>query len=381
MLFSRRDNYNMGQKGKVHILYEYMWDMNPFGTSQIRLLRPFSHPKISQYFQVSSGPEYYGQDVDVVILDRLWRPDISLNLAKSLLNDIRKKKAKFVYAIDDNLLDLPSISEEKKEIIRYFLMNADQVWVTTQCLMEKFSKYSSNIEIISNCIDDRMIDFSNITNPKNFEEITIGYMGTPTHHNDFNMIIPALEKISNKSQSKIKLQVIGITDKSGFFIATSKLPIEFINIPMEKVPYENFLPWFVSNFKWDIGLAPLMDTDFNRCKSDIKFLDYALLPSAIICSNVPAYQSVKNLETGLLVNNNIDEWKNALELLIWNNHLRSRIKFNSRTYLLKYRTIEKNYMNWVQVLLPLIGKPNYSKQQKISLNTGQFKNKHHRLMS
>jgi hypothetical protein len=94
-------------KPRLHVLFEYgLHDLTPFGSSQIRLIRPFSHPDLQRVFNATFGPEYFGQTVDAIIVDRLWRPRINLTTAKSLRNDIHRNKAKLIYALDDNFLNL-----------------------------------------------------------------------------------------------------------------------------------------------------------------------------------------------------------------------------------------------------------------------------------
>ena len=66
--------------------------------------------------------------------------------------------------------------------------------------------------------------------------------------------------------------------------------------------YPNFVDWLISEQKWHIGLAPLIDNPFNRCKSYIKFLDYAAMEIPTICSISNAYsQIVEHGVNGLLV--------------------------------------------------------------------------------
>ena len=40
-----------------------------------------------------------------------------------------------------------------------------------------------------------------------------------------------------------------------------------------------------------IGLAPLLPTDYNRCRSDVKFLDYAAAGAVAMLQNEAPYQA------------------------------------------------------------------------------------------
>ena len=61
---------------------------------------------------------------------------------------------------------------------------------------------------------------------------------------------------------------------------------------------------------WDIGLAPLDDTEFNVAKQATKFRDYAWAGLAIVCSRVPTYQRpmIDGIH-GLLVENAAIAWE------------------------------------------------------------------------
>jgi len=71
--------------------------------------------------------------------------------------------------------------------------------------------------------------------------------------------------------------------------------------------------------KWAIGLAPLIDHEANRSKTDNKYREYGACGCAGIYSDIPPYNDVvENSVTGLLVSNNGSAWLNALTDLIAN---------------------------------------------------------------
>ena len=64
-------------------------------------------------------------------------------------------------------------------------------------------------------------------------------------------------------------------------------------------------------------MAPLIDDEFNRSKSPIKAMDYAALGVAVVASDVPAYRGmVRHNQTGLLVPNEPEAWRQALRDVI-----------------------------------------------------------------
>lgn len=342
---------------RVHVVYEHGSDQErrPFGSAYIRLLLPLTHPRVSAHFDVSYAPEYFGEDADFVIVDRLWRPDMSLPLARGLLKDIRRAGAEFIYTLDDDLLGLPLsewLTDEKKDAIRYLVAEADRIWVTTQELSDRLSVDASTIDILPNAIDDRLalplIQARAVQHRDLGDGLVIGYMGTFTHGEDFLMVLPAIKGILAEFGKNIKIQVLGVASNASTRFSFPGL--EVVQIPGTQAEYTKFLPWFLETCRWDIAIAPLADTPFNRCKSDIKYLDYSLLGAAGLYSDVMAYRGVLHMETGYKVENRPEQWLAALRTLINDPHLRERLGLGARADLISHRTLDKNADQWLSAL-------------------------------
>ena len=116
---------------RVHVIYEHGGDLRPFGSAQIRLLRPLSHPTLRDHFEVTFSWTYRGEPADVVIVDRLWRPDVSLAAAHQLVQDVHQAGARFIYAVDDDFLSLPAtavpgyFNAAKRNVADLWLREAD----------------------------------------------------------------------------------------------------------------------------------------------------------------------------------------------------------------------------------------------------------------
>jgi len=86
-----------------------------------------------------------------------------------------------------------------------------------------------------------------------------------------------------------------------------------------------------------IGLAPLKDTAFNRSRSDVKFLEYAVcgvLP--VVRDLVPYASTIRHNETGFLYKDPVDLLR-ILETLIDNTHTIPSLARNAREYVIKER--------------------------------------------
>lgn len=349
---------------KIHILYEYSADLRPHGSSYIRLLQPLTHPSISKNWKISYSIDYYDTDVDIVIVDRMWRPDVNLTLAGNLIKRIRKRKALFIYSIDDNLLDLEVYragfifpNHEQKMVVRLFAREADAIIVSTSRLKERFSRFNKNIIVIPNALDERLFNTRHrdcrIRSSSRGKK-TLGYMGTYTHDNDLMMILLSLREVLRSYRDEWEIEIVGVISEPNILQAFQGLPVRVLDTSGH-AEYPHFVLWMQENIFWDLAIAPLEDNVFTRCKSDIKFLDYSMLGIPGIYSQVPAYEGIiKHLETGYLADNNPEAWTESLKLLMTNDTLRQKLARQAQEYVVSNRTLKYCAQNWQNAILSLI---------------------------
>lgn len=342
---------------KIRIIYEYGVDYRPHASSFVRLLRPLSHPHTTAWAQTSFGREIVPPGTDLVIVDRLWRPDVTLQMAENLLDEIRRAGAKFIYCLDDNLLDLPLERldwprPEHLTILRYWLQQADGVMVSTPYLQERLQAYNPRVFTIPNALDERLLVPRPVepTSPAD-RPLVIGYMGTQTHDADLRLLIPALQSIYARHAGKITFEIIGVTSTTETLTLLESLPFRWISPDGRESEYPLFMLWFTGQVRWDIALAPLHDTIFTRAKSDIKYLDYAAIAAPGIFSNIPVYSgTIHSGENGLLADNTPEAWELALENLITNPGFRQNLARQAVRDLYSSRILNCCAINWEQAL-------------------------------
>jgi processive 1,2-diacylglycerol beta-glucosyltransferase len=349
----------------LYILFEYGLDRRPFGSAQIRLLRPFTHPSLQGRLSVLSGIEFVGEPVDAVIIDRLWRPDISLEMAGRVIAAIRRVGAKVIYALDDNFLAIPEDhvdrpSQAKLDVVEYFLRQADAILVTTPELQRSFAPYNSNILVLPHALDERLLvprtpgsasAFSEQETGMQSRRVVVGSMGTFTHDNDLLTVLPALKAVCDRHPGGIEFEFIGMFGRYSNRQHFADLPVRFLELEGEERSYPLFMLWYTSRAHWDIAFAPLHDNAFNRHKSDIKFLDYCAVGAAGIFSSLPCYQAtIRHRDTGWLVENRTEAWVDALETLVSDHRLRNRIAWNAYNYLYSERILAHCAEKWFEAI-------------------------------
>jgi len=92
----------------------------------------------------------------------------------------------------------------------------------------------------------------------------------------------------------------------------------------------------------DIALLPLSDTPFNRCKSDVKFIECAAHGAAVLASPVVYAASIRPGETGLLFDDP-QAFGRALRQLIEDAGLRRRLAGEAYEYVKRERLQAQHY--------------------------------------
>lgn len=95
--------------------------------------------------------------------------------------------------------------------------------------------------------------------------------------------------------------------------------------------------------EFDIGLAPLRDTRFNRARSNIKLKEYAAAGAMWLASPVGPYAGMGEEQGGLLVGD--DEWLDALDALLTDPDRRRALTDRARAWV-RGQTIRTGAARW-----------------------------------
>ncbi|MBU2844321.1 glycosyltransferase family 4 protein [Acidithiobacillus ferriphilus] len=345
---------------RILILPEYGHDGAWHGSGFIRLICPFTHPEVlkNDIDVLGFSHEFSGNEgADLVLVERGWRPDINSRIVENFINKIRQSGAQLLWMVDDNLFDrhpqwdIEKYLASKHLPMRILAREADRIVVTTQSLAYRLKHLNSNVLVLQNLLDERLLRES--SKSVGNDSLTIGYMGTFSHLPDLQGILPALRRVIHRHHGKLRLSVLGVTDHP---MLTSLFPKDALHILRPpSYTYPDFLSWMTSNLRWDISIAPLMSGKFNDCKSDIKLLDYGAASIAGVYSHVPAYaNSVQDGVTGLLVDNTSEAWEDALEKQITDPDLRYSLGSGAHNYLIRERTLATAGFKWCQTLLEFV---------------------------
>lgn len=235
----------------------------------------------------------------------------------------KKAGKKLVYVLDDDLLNVPDylssspyyLLPSTRKNIQTIMSNCDTFLTPSPVLMEKYGKSFRNKYLIAEPSLNRIRN-----KPKN-EKIKIGFAGSIDRAQDLNMILSdVIRQIVTKYKDKVEIEFIGA--KPDF--------VDELNL--KHLPYQDgydAYTAYMAKCNWDIGLAPMPESEFHRCKYFNKYVEYASFGIAGIYTDCEPYvYGIRDRENGLLVRNDTDEWVKAISELIENDELREKISNN-----------------------------------------------------
>lgn len=294
----------------------------------IRLLLPLDHPAIGGSFDiVLADPEtIFDCRADIIVTQRHAIPDEAT--AIRLADHTHRTGAKLLYDLDDDLLGIPDIHPDAPTLqpfataVRGMLTVADAVWVSTPDLADRLASIRSDAIVIENRLDERIWCGGPGPTPFWDDPVRILCMGTSSHDRDFALIEPVLLRLKTEYGDRIAIDILGMTVRSELSAELNRIGPS----THASRSYPGFVNWLTSmQPRWHIGLAPLLDTPFNRAKSPIKAMDYAAMGLTVLASDMPVYRgSIADGPAGQLVANDPRAWHAALDWLIRDQGLRER---------------------------------------------------------
>ena len=174
------------------------------------------------------------------------------------------------------------------------IRKCDGTQVTTEALGQRLADRARRIAVLPNQLEELppLRAFPAPAPPSAERPLVIGWGGSFGHREDLRSIAPALIAWLQRQQH-VRFELMSDpvlaepfaaldADRFGFLMAGT-LP--------------QYLDWLEG---LDIGLAPLLPTEFNRCRSDVKFLEYASRSLVPVLQNLDPYRHLAGSGAALL---------------------------------------------------------------------------------
>ena len=230
--------------------------------------------------------------------------------------------------------------------IKWMAENSDLITVTQPELAKVFSNYNENVICLPNCVDMSHWNKLPIIR-KNSEEIRLFWQGGCSHYVDWLHLTNVLPEIIKKYPN-VKLVIMG-----QLYDGTLS------GVPKDRIEHHRWAhfeayPYKVATLDPDIALIPLDDNEFNRCKSNIKWVEMAAMGVPCVVSAVTPYFEHYNGKNMVAVDNDDESWFKGLSAVIDDTVLRSSIAGNAKKTVEDNFNITKEYIRWYNAYKELI---------------------------
>jgi glycosyltransferase involved in cell wall biosynthesis len=298
---------------------------------------------------------------DVVVFHRPEHPD-KLKLARKL----KEAGKKIVFDNDDTYKDSEQVKLNKfmhqervdrglKAIniaVDAFIKEADLITASTEFLAEEYRKLNPNVIVLKNCIDPFLFD-EPLRNDG--DKVRIGITGSVGITADLDILTPIIEHYQD--DPRVQIVFFSLHQKSEqtkmireIYVGEYETLESFRNIEWQPMVYANEYYETLNNLKLDIQIIPRKETYFNKCKSNLKFLESSMLEIPVIAQAFSTgdspYQQNPDDKNYLLLANTHEEWIAQIEKLIADKELRRDMGRKARDYVEKEYSITNNAHKW-----------------------------------
>lgn len=316
--------------------------------------------------QARAHDDYMGQYRLTQCLDILARQSnaIVFGLVHSLagldiftsLVEMRKaghlRYAPIIMELDDNILAVPTQNPafhtyEPGTMLRDIAVRqmkaADGIVVSTQYLVDICGEYNKNVFLAQNSIDWQLWGkCKNDPRPG----VRIGWAGGKAHDEDLSI----LEKVIPAILDKYPETVFCFVNGASAYIRNLKSKYgERVEI-RPWVAVDKY-PQMIASLDWNIALAPLVDSSFNRAKSNLRWLEAGALGIPTVASNVGHFKETIEDGTDGLLCDTANDFVDKISMLVENKATRKRLGKKAKRKIALNFTVEavaKNYVGWIQ---------------------------------
>ncbi len=305
-------------------------------------------------------------DERVFINQRMCFPSFAVGL--DFFNILRKKGILFISEMDDNPI-LWEDDYKKTEWINFRAVHAIQT--STPYLANLLQEYNPHVKIFANHL-------RRLPPPRNFDEEFKGkrqttiFFGALNRDGDFMELVPILNRFAKQYGNKLAFKILARENLFNALETENKTYVgDLKQWEGQFISYEDYEAAIRSS---DIALLPLRDNEFNRAKSDLKFIESAANGAVVLASPVVYSSVIEDGKTGFIYHNG-REFINKLNLLIRNKNLRRKVAEEAYSYVKHQRLMSQHYeerLDWYRELLARLPELTAEAEARIAKFIPQF---------
>lgn len=303
----------------------------------------------------------------VFINQRMCFPSFAVGL--DFFNVLREKEILFISEMDDH----PVLWEDdykKTAWINFRAVHAIQT--STPYLADFLSQFNPHVTVFAN-------QLRRLPPPRDFDEefrqkkpVTI-FFGALNRDGDFMELVPVLNRLAKQYGKKLAFKILSRRNLFDALESENKTFVGDMNrYDGQFISYDAYEEAIRSS---DIALLPLRDNEFNRSKSDLKFIECAGSGCVALASPIVYANTIVDGKTGFIYRDE-REFSNKLNLLIKNRNLRRTVAERAYEYVRAERLMSQHYeerLDWYRELLLRLPELTAEASERIEKFIPQFK--------
>lgn len=243
------------------------------------------------------------------------------------LTPMQPRLAGVALLLDD---DIPAVLESAELPLPYALKTAlryvrarrmlarlcSAVWVSTPYLLQKYAHAKPRL------LTPLYLDATSRFEPAGMSYF---YHGTSSHRLEQAFLAGVVRKVQAR-MPEARFEIIGDRRTRRLFRGIPRVEV------LRPMPWPDFLA-HTAGVRHAVGLAPMLDSHFNRARSHVKLYDITRCGAAGIYSDMAVYRdNVENGINGILCPNDEDAWVEAICRLLADGEARAAISRNARRW-------------------------------------------------
>jgi len=333
----------------------------------MRIGGPFVRDQVNMTYRVVTPLHALADRGHAVVLDSEWgicRPERLATLdavlvwraceeqAQRIARALAEAGVGIVWDNDDDIASIPKSHRGYRQqggvhghrafmqMVR-MMRTAHVVTTPSAELADRYAEASgADVSVVENYLPDDFGDGSprrarRLLSKRRGGETVVGWVAASEHNMDAEQIPirSALERLLERHED-VRVVTVGL-----------RLDLRSSRYRYAPTMRYEDLPQELAGF--DVGIAPLVDTRFNRARSNVKLKEYAANGAAWLASPIGPYAGMGEQQGGRLVAD--DGWDDALEALVGNHRERERLARRAAEWAAGER-IGRHAHRWEQAL-------------------------------
>jgi len=211
------------------------------------------------------------------------------------------------------------VKEKIQDPIHYaeiMMGSADVVTTSTKELRDVYWPINQNMHVWPNSYD---FNYAKPVRHTDKKAVNIFWQGSKTHYDDMMVVYGALRQVMAKYPDVTFTHMGMSTDFLEDLSTSFPGRVKHVNYVLIDEWHKTF-----NSLAMDIGICPLEGTPFNRCKSNLKWLEFAARKVPVVASDINPYRCIEDGKTGYLAKTH-KEWVECLSKLILQHDLRQKM--------------------------------------------------------